>query len=99
MKISKGKVKLKTNLLAEGILLGSDRDVVVVEGLLELGSRDTDLLGKSLTVLEALHEATTNVVLAMPFDFLGGLTVEHKSDRELENIKSARAEIISRPFQ
>ena len=77
---------MKTNLLAEGILLGSDRGVVVVEGLLELGSRDTDLLGKSLTVLEALHEATTNVVLAVPLNLLAGLAVEDETDGVLYSV-------------
>ena len=71
-------------LLAEGVLLGADADVVIVEGLLEDGRGNTELLGESLAVLEALHETTADVVLAVPFDLLGGLAVEDETDGILQ---------------
>lgn len=61
----------------------SSNFVVLVKGLLELSRWDTNLLGKCLAVLEVLHQATTNIVLAVPLDFLGGARVEDQADREL----------------
>lgn len=71
-------------LLAPRILgvTGSDL-VVLVKGLLELRGRDADLLGQLISVLEVLHQATANVVLAVPLDFLGGSSVEDQADGEL----------------
>ena len=67
-------------LLAKRILLRLGDSVVVVEGLLEGGWWYANFLGKRLTTIEALHETTTDVVLAVPFDLGGCLTVEHKTD-------------------
>ena len=69
-----------THLLAEWILLCPDALVVIIEGFPEDLGCETHLLGESLTALEALHETTTDVVLAVPFDLGGCLTVEHKTD-------------------
>ena len=73
-----------TNLLAEGVLLRPCDDVVVVEGLLEDRSRNAHVLGKCLTALVALHQATANVVLAVPLDLSRGLTVENETDGVLK---------------
>lgn len=69
--------------LAEGVLLGAYALVVVVKGLLEDFRCDTELLGKSITAVEALHEATSDVVLAMPCDLRGRRSVENETDGEL----------------
>jgi hypothetical protein len=76
--------------LAEGVLLGSDALVIVIEGLLEDFRCDTELLGKSLAAVETLHETTADVVLAVPFDFLGRVAIEDEADGVLK-ISSAQA--------
>lgn len=71
-------------LLAPRILDVSGSDLVVlVKGLLELRGRDANLLGQLLSVLEVPHQATADVVLAVPLDFLGGSSVENQADGEL----------------
>ena len=71
-------------LLAEGVLLGLSDLVVVVEGLLEDLRLDAHLLCEGLAALEALHETTADVVLAVPLDLLRRSTVEDKSDWVLQ---------------
>ena len=68
--------RMMAYLLAEGILLRLDDSVVSVEGLLENLGLNTHLLCKSLTRVETLHQATTDVVLAVPFNLVGSLAVE-----------------------
>lgn len=63
-------------------LAGGDL-VVLVKGLLKLRGRDANLLGQLFSVLEVLHQATADVVLAVPLDFLGGSGVEDQADWEL----------------
>jgi len=79
-------------LFAEWALLGLDDIVVILEGLFKLSRGDTNVLGESGTVLIALHETTTNVVLAMPLDLLGSFTVEDESDWVLDTERSVDAE-------
>lgn len=70
-------------LLAKRILLGAHRLVVVLESLLEHLGGETELLGEGLTAIETLHQATPDVVLAMPLNLLGCFAVEDETDREL----------------
>jgi hypothetical protein len=71
-------------LLAPGILhIAGSNLVVLVKGLLELRGRDANLLGQLLSVLKVPHQATADVVLAVPLDFLGGRSVEDQADGEL----------------
>ena len=76
--------RMMAYLLAEGILLRPDNLVVVVEGLLELLGLQAHVLCELLAIRVSLHEATTNVVLAVPLNLLRGLTVEHQTDRVLK---------------
>lgn len=69
-----------THFLSERILLRADDGVVVVESLLQLRGRETHLLCESLTAVELLHQATADVVLAVPLDFLRRLSVENESN-------------------
>lgn len=92
------RFRKETNLLSERVLLGSDRRVVVIEGLLELSSRDTDLLRKCLTTVEALHETTADIMLAMPFDLLRRLTVEYKTNGELSKAPKQKQNILVARF-
>ena len=78
--------RMMAYLLAEGILLRPRDCVVVVEGLLEGLGGDAHLLRECLAALEALHESTADVVLAVPLDLLRRVAVEHKTDGELRNI-------------
>lgn len=75
-----------TYLLAERILLGAHALVVILEGLLEDGGGKAELFGEGLTALEAHHQATADVVLAMPLDLLGGRTVEDEADGVLLHV-------------
>lgn len=77
----------KIYLLAERILLGADADVVIIEGLPEDVRGETELLSKSLSTVEALHETTADVVLAMPLNLLGCLTVKNKADGVLMKVR------------
>ena len=79
-------------LFAEWILLGLDDVVVVPEGLLELSRADTNVLGESGTILIALHETTANVVLAVPLNLLGSITVEDELDWVLDTGRLINAE-------
>lgn len=83
-------------LLAERILLGLDTSIVVIESLLELGDGDTDLLSKCFTVLETLHETTTDVVLAVPLNLLRCLTVQDKTNGVLQLQREHQFENIGR---
>ena len=67
-------------LFAEWALLSPHDVVVLLEGLLELGRADAHILGKCNTVLVPLHEATADVVFAVPLNLLGGFTVEDQPD-------------------
>lgn len=70
-------------LLAKRILLRLGARVVLVKGRLEDLGLETHLLCERVTRLNALHEATADVVLAMPLDLLRRLSVENETDREL----------------
>lgn len=70
-------------LLAKGILFRLGARVILVKGRLEDLRLDTHLLCERITRLDALHQATANVMLAMPLDLLGRLSVENETDREL----------------
>lgn len=62
-------------------------EVTVIWGLTSLlkGSwGDAHLLGEGLAGLEALHEATADIVLAVPLDFGRGLSVEHQANGVLK---------------
>ena len=75
-----------TYLFTEWILLSADTLVVILEGLLEHGGGKAKLFSEGLAALEALHQATADVVLAMPLDLLGGSTVEDEADRVLSHV-------------
>ena len=51
--------------------------------LLQHIRRATNLLGQLLAAVELLHQATTDIVLAVPLDLLGRSRVEHEADGEL----------------
>ena len=68
-----------TYLLAEGVLLCLDDSVIVVEGLLQFRSRNTNLLRKRLAALKPLHQTTADVVLAVPLNLLGRSAVQDKA--------------------
>lgn len=42
-----------------------------------------DLLCQVLAVAELLHQPSTDIVLAVPFDLLGGVAIEDQADWEL----------------
>lgn len=68
------------HLLSERVLLCAYNGVVAVESLLQLRRRETHLLFESLTAVKLLHQATANVVLAVPLDLLRHLTIENQSN-------------------
>jgi len=70
-------------LLAKGISVGLGKVVVLGKGLGEDRGRDLHLSGELLSVAEELHEATTDVVLAVPLDLLGSSAVEDETVRSL----------------
>ena len=84
-----------TDLLAEGVLLGPSDSVVVVEGLLEDRSRDAHVLREGLTVFVALHEATADVVLAVPLDLLRRRSVEDEPDGELAVLPHLARDVVA----
>ena len=67
-------------LFAKWTLLSPYDVVVIVERSLELSRTDTHVLGESSTVFVALHETSTNVVFAVPFDLFRGFSVEDQPD-------------------
>jgi len=79
-------------VFTEWILLGLDDVVIVLEGLLELGRADADVLGQSSTILVALHETTADVVFAVPLNLFGGFTVEDEPNWMLDAGWSVDAE-------
>lgn len=70
-------------LLAKRILLRLGAHVVLVKGRLQDFGLETHLLRERITRLDALHEATADVVLAMPLDLLRCLSIENETNREL----------------
>jgi hypothetical protein len=72
-------------LLAKRILLGLCARIVLVKGRLEDFGLNAHLLCKCLARLDALHEPTADIVLAMPLDLPRGLAVKNESNGELRN--------------
>lgn len=70
-------------LLAKRILLSFCACVVLVKGGLDDLRLEAHFLCQFCTRLDALHEATANIVLAMPFNLLRSLAIEDKADGEL----------------
>jgi ABC-type methionine transport system permease subunit len=56
---------------------------------------EAHLLRKVLSALETLHEATPNVVLAMPLDLLARLSVEDETDGELAVVPHTASNVIA----
>eukprot|EP00732_Lithocolla_globosa_P002497 Lithocolla_globosa_v1_NODE_1654_length_2416_cov_88.241847.p2 type:complete len:441 gc:universal NODE_1654_length_2416_cov_88.241847:564-1886(+) len=69
--------------LAEDIGRGSTDTGVFSHGVSQNLGRATNLLGNLSTGLELFHHTTTAVVLAVPFNFLGGLAVQQQTERTI----------------
>jgi len=63
----------------ELVLLGLSSLVVLSEGGINHVLGDLRVLDELRDVVEALHEAAADVVLAMPLDLLGGAAVEDEA--------------------
>jgi len=82
-------------LLAIGILLGLDDFVVLVKGILEGLGGDSNVGGQSSTVRVELHQTTTLVVLAVPFDFLSTSAVQDEAVGRLVELPHLACYVIS----
>jgi hypothetical protein len=77
----------KTYLLAERILFRADALVIILKSLLQGSGRKTEFLGQCLSRLEALHQSSAYVMLAVPLDLFGRLAIENKSDGILSTLR------------
>lgn len=84
-----------THLLTEGIFLGANGNVVVVESLPQNPGGNTKLLGKCLTTVKTFHETTTDIMLAMPFNFFGSLSIENESNGEFSIFPNLTRNIVA----
>lgn len=84
-----------THLLTEGVLLGANGNVVVVESLPQNPGGNTKLLGKSLTTVKTFHETTTDIMLAVPFNFFGSLSIENESNGEFAIFPNLARNIVA----
>lgn len=55
---------------------------------------DTHLLSKIITRIELFHETTTNIMLAMPFYLVRGLTVKDETDRILKSSQHTYLKVV-----
>ena len=83
----------ETYLLSKRIVLLPGTVVIFVKCSLENRGIELHLLGKSFARIESLHKTTTNVVLAVPLNLLGGLAVEDESDGVLAVLPDAGARV------
>lgn len=64
-------------------------------GLFENVGLDVHLLGKRLAALETLHQAATDIVLAVPLDLLARLAVKDEPDRELSVLVHLTRDVVA----
>lgn len=55
--------------------------VVISIGLFQNIRRNSDVLGELLSVVVSLHDSSSDVMFTVPFDFIGGLRIQYKSER------------------
>lgn len=85
-------------LLSPWIVVVLGNSVVLIEGLLDLGNGDSDLGSEVLSVFQSLHESSSDVMLAVPFNFVGGSTVQDQSEWSLVLIHHSGDVVSSSEF-
>src|SRR6266511_3611556 len=71
--------------LPKSIVLSTDTLIIFLDSFLEDSRRKSELFSKGFTAIKTLHESTTHVMLAVPFNFFRSTTVKYQTDRILRN--------------